>query len=181
MRVIAGAFKGRRLNCPKGDAVRPTTDKVKEALFGAIQFEIAGAYVLDAFAGSGALGIEALSRGAAHVDFAERDRTCQIALEENLKAVGAADFRVLKGDVFKLVPSLGRYDIVLMDPPYDDNLYVPLLEALREEDRLNSGATVVAECRRKFDFVLPMGYNLTKRKEYGDISLVFLAYGEKSD
>ncbi len=181
MRVIAGTLKGRRLNCPKGDVIRPTTDKVKEALFGAIQFQTAGAAVLDAFAGSGALGIEALSRGAAHVDFAERERACQKALEENLQAVGAADFRVLKGDVFKLMPSLGRYDIVLMDPPYDEGLYVPLLEALRDEEKLNNGAAVVVECRRKFDFILPIGYNLTKRKEYGDISLVFLAYGEKSD
>ncbi len=181
MRVIAGAYKGRRLNCPKGDAIRPTTDKVKEALFGAIQFELPGAALLDAFAGSGALGIEALSRGAAHVDFAERERVCQKVLEENLSAVNAADYRVLKGDVFKLMPSLGRYDIVLMDPPYDEELYVPLLEALRDEEKLNNGATVIAECRRKFDFMLPIGYNLTKRKEYGDISLAFLVYGEKSD
>ncbi len=71
MRVIAGSLKGRRLVCPKGETIRPTTDKVKEAMFGALQFEIPGAYVLDAFAGSGALGIEALSRGAAHADFAE--------------------------------------------------------------------------------------------------------------
>ncbi len=181
MRVIAGAYKGRRLVCPKGDAVRPTTDRVKEAMFGAIQFQISGAAVLDAFAGSGALGIEALSRGAAHVDFVEREKACQKALEENLRAVGAADYRVLKGDVFSLMPYLGRYDIVLMDPPYDEGFYVPLLEALRDAKKLNNGAVIVAECRRKFDFMLPIGYNLTKRRDYGDISLLFLAYGEKSD
>ena len=76
MRVISGRYKSRRLAAPKGSIARPTTDKVKEAMFGAIQFDIAGAYVLDAFAGSGALGIEALSRGAAHVDFIEENTAC---------------------------------------------------------------------------------------------------------
>ncbi len=177
MRVIAGTFKGRRLNCPKGDAVRPTTDKVKEAMFGAIQFQIAGAAVLDAFAGSGALGIEALSRGAAHVDFAEREKVCQKTLEANLQSLNTSGFRVLKGDVLHLIPQLGCYDIVLIDPPYDEGLYEPLLNALRDAGKLNNGAVLVAECRRKFDFMIPIGYNLTKRKDYGDISLAFLKYG----
>jgi 16S rRNA (guanine966-N2)-methyltransferase len=181
MRVIAGAYKGRRLSCPTGDAVRPTTDKVKEAMFGAIQFQIAGATVLDAFAGSGALGIEALSRGAAHVDFVEREGVCVKTLEENLKTLGAANCRVFKGDVIKLMPTLLVYDMLLMDPPYDEGLYVPLLETARDSGKLALGAVVVIECRRKFDFMLPVGYNLTKRKDYGDISLMFASYGEKCD
>lgn len=181
MRVIAGAYKGRRLDCPKGDAVRPTTDKVKEAMFGAIQFKIQGAKVLDAFAGSGALGIEALSRGAAHVDFVEKNRTCLKSLEQNLSAIGAKNCRVYGSDVMKLLPSLGLYDIMFLDPPYDDGLYGPVLEAAREGGKLVPGATVVLECRKKFDFVLPMGYNLTKSKDYGDISLWFVTYGDKSD
>lgn len=181
MRVIAGAYKGRRLDCPKGDAVRPTTDKVKEAMFGAIQFKIQGAKLLDAFAGSGALGIEALSRGAAHVDFVEKNRTCLKSLEQNLSAIGAENCRVYGSDVMKLLPSLGLYDIMFLDPPYDDGLYGPVLEAAREGGKLVPGATVVLECRKKFDFVLPMGYNLTKSKDYGDISLWFVTYGDKSD
>jgi 16S rRNA (guanine966-N2)-methyltransferase len=181
MRVIAGAYKGRRLDCPKGDIARPTTDKVKEAMFGAIQFAVQGANVLDAFAGSGALGIEALSRGAAHVDFVERNRTCLQTLEQNLTAIGAKNCRVYHGDICKLMPSLGQYDIMLLDPPYDEELYGPVLEAAREGEKLTDGAMVVLECRKKFDFVLPMGYNLTKRKEYGDISLWFINYGEKCD
>jgi len=181
MRVIAGAYKGRRLACPKGDAVRPTTDKVKEAMFGAIQFQIQGANVLDAFAGSGALGIEALSRGAAHVDFVERSKTCLKTLEQNLNAIGADNGRVYRGDVIKLMPSLGQYDIMFLDPPYDEGLYSPVLEAAREGKKLVPGATVVLECRKKFDFVLPMGYNLTKSKDYGDISLWYINYGDKID
>ncbi len=181
MRVIAGVYKGRRLDCPKGDAVRPTTDKVKEAMFGAIQFKIQGANVLDAFAGSGALGIEALSRGAAHVDFVEQNKACQKTLEQNVNAIGAQNCRIYRGDVMKFMPTLRQYDIMFLDPPYDENLYEPAMEAAHKGEKLVSGATVVLECRKKFDFVLPMGYNLTKRKEYGDISIWFLKYGDTSD
>lgn len=179
MRVIAGTYKGRRLNCPKGDAVRPTTDKVKEAMFGAIQFQIQGANVLDAFAGSGALGIEALSRGAGHVDFIERNKICKKILEENLRSVGAENCRIYHGNVIKLMPTLSKYDLVFMDPPYDEGLYIPLLETARNAEKLTQDAVVVMECRRKFDFILPVGYNLRKRKDYGDISLLYLEYGEK--
>lgn len=182
MRVIAGVYKGRRLVCPDGSAVRPTTDRVKEAMFGAIQFVVQNAEVLDAFAGSGALGIEALSRGAAHVDFVERDAAGVKLLKQNISAVGAVNCRVYQGDVMTLMPSMPRrYDIMLVDPPYDDELYIPLLEAARDADKLEPGAIVIVECRRKFDFMLPIGYNLSKRKNYGDISLLFLAYGEQLD
>ena len=102
-------------------------------------------------------------------------------LEQNIKAIGAKNGRVYYGDVIKLMPSLGQYDIMFIDPPYDEGLYVPLLEAAREGEKLAPGATVVLECRKKFDFTLPIGYNLTKRREYGDISLWFLEYGEKCD
>ncbi|MDD5017957.1 MAG: RsmD family RNA methyltransferase, partial [Eubacteriales bacterium] len=116
MRVVAGAYKGRRLICPAGN-VRPTTDKVKEAMFGALQFDIEGAVVLDAFAGSGALGIEALSRGAAHVDFAEKNGGCLRVLKENIKAVVTTEnYDIYKGDVIKLMPDLKKYDILLLDP-----------------------------------------------------------------
>ena len=84
MRVIAGKYKGRRIDCPKGTVVRPTTDMVKEAMFGVLHFDIAGAMVLDAFAGSGALGIEALSRGAVGVDFVEKNAKCFSTLEKKL-------------------------------------------------------------------------------------------------
>ncbi len=179
MRVIAGEFRGRRLVAPKGDIARPTTDRVKEAMFGVLQFGITGARVLDAFAGSGALGIEALSRGAAHVDFIEKEPMCLKALEENLKAVGAGNAHVHRGDALRLLPKLpGPYDLLLLDPPYDDGLYKPVLEAARDHGILKNGALVAAECRRTFDLFVPIGYNLTKRKDYGDISLFFLAYGE---
>jgi 16S rRNA (guanine(966)-N(2))-methyltransferase RsmD len=179
MRVIAGIYKGRRLVSPEGEAARPTTDRVKEALFGVLQFEIEGKRVLDAFAGSGALGIEALSRGAAHADFIERDPQCLKALADNLKTIGDQHtFRVLKGDAFAVMSALtGQYDLLLLDPPYDAGYYEPALRLAHESGILAQGAAVAMECRRKFDFLPPMEYNFRKRRDYGDISLIFLEYG----
>jgi 16S rRNA (guanine966-N2)-methyltransferase len=179
MRVIAGAYRGRKLKPPPGLTARPTADRVKEAMFGAIQFDIAKSRVLDAFAGSGALGIEALSRGAAQVDFVEKDPACIRVLEENLRAIGAANARVFRGDVLKLLPGMGQYDIVLLDPPYEAGLYEAVLKALAG-GAIRNGGLVVLECRKSFDLSDMFGYNLTKRKNYGDISVAFLSYGERA-
>ncbi len=177
MRVIAGNFKGRRIICPKGRDIRPTTDKVKEAMFAVMQFELPGACVLDAFAGTGALGIEALSRGAQHVDFVEKDPSTLRVLNENLSMADTDSFGVFKGDMFKVMPKLKKYDIVLLDPPYDSGLYESFLIKADENGILNKGCITAVECRRKFDFIIPIKYNLVKNKDYGDISLWFLHYG----
>ncbi len=179
MRVIAGKYGGRRLACPKGETARPTADRVKEAMFAALQFQIEGRRVLDAFAGSGALGIEALSRGAAHADFIERDAKCQEALVKNLEMVeDKSSFCVYKGDVLSLLPAMGRYDLLLLDPPYDAGYYEKTLHIAHKSGILEKGAAVVLECRRKFAFLPPMEYNFSKRRDYGDISLIFLTYGD---
>lgn len=176
--MISGEYRGRRLACPKSDAVRPTTDKVKEAMFGAIQFEIPNAIVLDAFAGSGSLGIEALSRGAAHVDFVEKNSGCLRTLSSNLKQLNVSNCDIFKGDILKVMPSLKKYDIVFLDPPYDAELYLPMLSKAHKYEILKKDCTIVMECRRTFDFDLPKEYNLTKKKNYGEIALWFMKYGE---
>ncbi|MGI5848558.1 MAG: 16S rRNA (guanine(966)-N(2))-methyltransferase RsmD [Christensenellales bacterium] len=182
MRVIAGEYKGRRLASPKDADIRPTTDKVKEAMFGSLHFDIRGANVLDAFAGSGALGIEALSRGAAHVDFVEKNTQCLRILNGNLRQIAkGASYQVFKGDVLKIMPGLKRYDIMIIDPPYDSDIYIKVLEHAHISDILYSGCTIVMECRRKFDFILPVQYNFLKKRDYGDISLWFLTYGERCE
>ena len=178
MRVIAGKYKGRKLLSPKGKDIRPTTDKVKEAVFGSLQFDIPGAVVLDAFAGSGALGIEALSRGAAHVDFVEKNSVCMKTLNDNLAIVGTDDYSFIKGDVLKIADRLKSYDIIFLDPPYDEGLYIPFLEKAAENGLVKKGSKIVMECRRTFDFILPKMYNFIKKKDYGDISLWFLEYGD---
>ena len=116
MRVIAGALKGRRLKAPSWDGLRPTSDKLRETLFNVLAPSIGGARVLDGYAGTGAVGIEALSRGAAHVTFVDHDRRAQALIAENV-----AHCRIPSGCVI-IRPSfdrLGTFDIVLLDPPYD--------------------------------------------------------------
>ncbi len=121
IRIIAGEFKGRRLQTPAGDAVRPTADRVREAWFSIMQRSIRGARVLDLFAGSGALGLEALSRGAVAADFVERHRRSLAALHANITALHVAERTVVhRRDALRFVERLqpGHYDVAFADPPY---------------------------------------------------------------
>jgi 16S rRNA (guanine966-N2)-methyltransferase len=122
MRIVSGLYGGRRLVAPKGDVARPTQDRVREAWFSILGDEVREARVLDLFAGSGALGLEALSRGAASAEFVEKARQSLIALESNIEALGVQEMsKVRKGDALKVAKSLvlGSYDLVFADPPYD--------------------------------------------------------------
>ena len=122
MRVVAGVARGRRLVAPRGDTVRPTADRVREALFASLAPLLPGAAVLDAFAGSGALGLEARSRGAAHVTFVEQDRRALEALRTNVATVGLDAVEVVVGDALRRVREAtlpgAPFDLVLLDPPY---------------------------------------------------------------
>lgn len=126
MRVIAGRLKGRRLKPPTWDGLRPTSDKLRETLFNVLAPRIAGARVLDGYAGTGAVGIEAISRGAAHVTFVESDRRAQGLIAENLKTCGIeTGYTMVRStverswDEFLADPAFAPFDIVLLDPPYD--------------------------------------------------------------
>lgn len=121
MRIIAGRWRGHPLRAPSGRKTRPTPDRVREAWMSALQPWIPGATVLDLFAGSGALGLEALSRGAARVTIVEKARSALDAIEANVAKLGAADdVEIVRGDALPFVRKLeaGAYDIVLADPPY---------------------------------------------------------------
>jgi len=120
MRIIAGRLKGRRLDGPAQPGVRPTSDSLRETLFNVIGDAVEGARVLDAFAGTGAVGIEAVSRGAAHVTFVERDRRVQKGLERNVASVGLGDAcKIVAEDFERAAGGLGLFEIVFLDPPYD--------------------------------------------------------------
>ena len=123
MRVIAGSFKGRRLAGPTWEGLRPTSDKLRETLFNILAPRVAGAPVLDGYAGTGALGIEALSRGAAHVTFIEHDRRAQALIAENLRRCGIENgYAIIRAAVARALASLdgkALFDIILLDPPYD--------------------------------------------------------------
>src|SRR5262245_30521408 len=136
MRVIGGHDRGRRLRAPRGLRTRPTADRVRETLFDVLGPAVVGARVLDLFAGTGAGGIEALSRGAARVVLVERDQTALRALRANLAALGAprASARVMAGDVLHVLPQVGAqegpFDFVFVDPPYATSLAGRTLEAV---------------------------------------------------
>jgi 16S rRNA (guanine966-N2)-methyltransferase len=123
VRVIAGALKGRRLKAPTWEGLRPTSDKLRETLFNILAPRIAGARVLDAYAGTGAVGIEALSRGAAHVTFVDRDRRAQALVAENLAHCGVSGgYAIIRASVARAIDDLGAemFDIMFFDPPYDE-------------------------------------------------------------
>ena len=173
MRVISGICGGRRLETPADDSVRPTTDKVKEALFSSIQFELEGAAVLDLFSGSGQLGIEALSRGAAGAVFADNSRSSVALTKKNLALCGLqAKAMVHCGDSLAFLQQCTeRFDIALLDPPYSTGLLqqaLPLVSGVMREN-----GVICAEC--PFGEELPdsagNGFRRTKVKKYGTMQL----------
>ena len=165
MRVVAGEFRGRRLAAPRGARTRPTADRVREALFSMLG-DVSDARVLDLYAGSGALGIEALSRGAESAVFVERDAQALAALRRNLAAVGA-DAEVRRQDVARfLAHPDARFDLVFCDPPYDGapRVAAPLSEALPALAREN--ARIVTESDKRNPLLLPLP--LLVERAYGD-------------
>ncbi len=166
MRVVAGAFKGRRLQAPRGRRTRPTADRVREALF-SILGDVSGANVLDLYAGSGALGIEALSRGAASAVFVERDARAAAAVRRNLEAVGA-EAEVRRQDALRFLAAAGKeaFDLVFVDPPYDSagRLAGPLTERLPAV--LKEGALIVTESDKRTP--LELGLPLERERVFGD-------------
>ena len=131
MRIVAGRWRGRTIKAPAGDRVRPTADRVREAWMSIVHPELPGARVLDLFAGSGALGLEALSRGAEHCDFVETAARSLAALRANVDKLGAAvAARIVRGDALKFAERLspGAYDIAFADPPYGLSLAARVAE-----------------------------------------------------
>jgi 16S rRNA (guanine966-N2)-methyltransferase len=175
MRIVAGAAKGRRLLAPKGTDVRPTSDRVKEALFSSLQPALLGARVLDLFAGSGALGLEALSRGAASVTFVERSRPARDALRRNIEVVALPGTHVVAGEAATALRGElpgAPFDLVLLDPPYHHPkaALAALLDAL--VTHLAPGARVVLE-RAARDGTPPWPADLLPAtpRRYGDTAL----------
>ena len=171
MRVIAGSLGGRKLNTPADDAVRPTTDKVKEALFSSIQFELDGAKVLDLFSGSGQLGIEALSRGAASAVFVDKNRD-SIALTNQNLALCSLHATVLHNDsIAYLEQCKERFDIAFLDPPYGTGLLQQALPYV--SNVMHESGVIVAECPygEEVPASLENGFKMVKSKKYGSMSL----------
>jgi len=180
MRIIAGKHRGRKLVAPKNEA-RPTLDRSKETLFNIIQFDIAGKNVLDIFAGSGALGLEAHSRGASSVTFIDNDFNSIEAIKRNCSAC-ACGGNVIKADFAQALQRLlgEKFGLVFIDPPYETDFCVTAMQMLNQYHLLSDGAIVA--CEHKRDTVLPEKvYNLSvyKTRSVGIANFTIYKYGEE--
>ncbi|MCR5553584.1 MAG: 16S rRNA (guanine(966)-N(2))-methyltransferase RsmD [bacterium] len=177
MNVITGKFKGRKLESIKSEQTRPTLARVKESIFCVIDSEIGGKVCLDLFAGSGAYGIECLSRGAKFVYFCDQNSECEKVIKRNLKNE-LDDCKIIVSDyVDALYMIKEKLDLVFLDPPYDSNFGEKALYLLAKENKLNNGATIVFEHNNKKDLqTLPKGCIISKTKNYGDVVVEFIKF-----
>jgi 16S rRNA (guanine966-N2)-methyltransferase len=175
MRVIAGAFKGRRLKTPTWEGLRPTSDKLRETLFNILAPRIEGARMLDGFAGTGAVGIEALSRGAAHVTFIDSDRRATALIERNLALCGIErDYSVENGPLertLRRLPDGERFDLIVLDPPYDAPALEDTLAAAAK--RLAPDGLLVLERATRRNPDAPASLMRTRDVKSGDSTLTF--------
>jgi 16S rRNA (guanine966-N2)-methyltransferase len=180
VRIVGGRHRGRALEAPPGDAVRPTSDRAREALFdilghGALAAPFRDAAVLDAFAGTGALGLEALSRGAAAAFFLETDRAALAALRRNIAALGeTARARVLAADATRPRSAPAAVAVAFLDPPYRSGLAAPALAALAAAGWLAPGAIASVELAAKEEFAPPAGFERLDERRYGAARIVLL-------
>ena len=174
MRVITGSARGVQLKTPEGMVTRPTSDRVKEAMFSIIHFEIPGAEVLDLFGGTGQLGIEALSRGAKNVVFVDAGEPACCLIRENLKRTKLeSQAKVVRSDYLAyLERAKAQFDIILLDPPYAETFLENSLNKITEIDILRTGGIIVTE--RPLGKELPWefsGYERSKDYKYGNTLL----------
>jgi 16S rRNA (guanine966-N2)-methyltransferase len=182
MRVIAGSARGRPLVAPRGAVTRPIADRVKETLFAILGERVIDARVLDLYAGSGAVGIEALSRGAAHSDFVETDRRALVAIRENLERTGLATLASVHPiDVLRYLegPPEGRFGIAFVDPPYAERAILAPLERLVAH--LAPGAMVIVKHHWRTEVPEPEGLTPWRLRRFGETSLTFLAATDGAD
>lgn len=180
MRIIAGRFRGRALLSPKDARIRPTSDRAREALFDILEHgepPLRGARFADLFCGTGAVGIEACSRGAAEVMLIDNDPEALRLAEANLGRIGApTSVRLLPGDASRLGPARGKFDLAFLDPPYRSGLAPAALAGLRH-GWLAPGARIVVELGAKEPFEPPEGFILEQERRYGAARFVLLRLG----
>lgn len=181
MRIVGGSHKGRRLTAPDGRVTRPTSDRARESLFNILAHsplvELDDARVVDAFAGSGALGLEALSRGAGHVWFLESHHAALAALKANVAELRVADqATILRADATRPPPPVQPCTLALLDAPYDKELSAACLAALAARGWLAPGALAVVEVAAREALPTPAGFTVADERTYGAARVVFLVY-----
>ncbi|MBE7082108.1 MAG: 16S rRNA (guanine(966)-N(2))-methyltransferase RsmD [Clostridiales bacterium] len=174
MRVISGKYKGKVLKSPSSDNIRPTGDKVKQALFTKLQFFVNDSVVLDLFAGSGALGIEALSRGAKKVFFVDKDARSIKLLKENLKGLDG-EHKVISCDYLKALDLVDQQcDLIILDPPYASGVYDGALQKIYDLNLLNDEGIIVCEHPNSLQINTP--FEVFDAKRYGTVTLTYMQH-----
>jgi 16S rRNA (guanine966-N2)-methyltransferase len=186
LKIVGGKHRGRSIATPEGLTTRPTSNRARESLFNILMHAqwrddgtspLIDARVLDAFAGSGALGIEALSRGAAHATFLDNDAAAIRLIGENLRKVGeAANAKVIRADATRPPPSREGCDLVFLDPPYRSGLAAPALTALVEAGWLTPGTIATVELGNTEDLIAPASFEPIDERRYGAAKIVILRY-----
>lgn len=180
MRIIAGSARSLPLKTVEGMETRPTTDRIKETLFNMLQNEIPGCYFLDLFAGSGQIGLEAVSRGAEYAVFADNSRKAAQCIEENIRFTKFdKQCRFINMDAVSAIRSLDgkyRFDLIFMDPPYKKGLEKEVLTALAQSTLLKDNTLIIVEAAldTSFDYLGELGYQMVKYKKYKTNAHVFL-------
>ena len=183
MRVITGTARGRRLGELTGKDTRPTTDRVKEGLFNVIQFDIEGRRVLDLFAGSAALGIEALSRRCEKCVFVEHNRGAYALAEQNISAAGFEDrARLVRGDSLEFIKGISGeksgFDIIFLDPPYNKGFIYPVLDTISRNRLLRDGGIITVETEKDGEAAEHPDFEVVRRAAYGKTVITVLTRGE---
>ncbi len=174
MRIIGGEYRGRKIKQPEFETVRPTKDRIREAVFNIIAEKVPGSSVLDVFSGSGAYGIEALSRGAEKAVLIEKDERCCRVITENVRALGLEDrVRLMKGDAFGAIEELGqnkeRFDLVFSDPPYSKDMAKKTLNSINHYDIVIASGLLVIEHHKGEELpAMEGGVFRLKQKVYKD-------------
>ena len=177
MRIIAGEWRGRKLVAPAGQQTRPTADRTREALFSMLASRLGsfdGLRVADLYAGSGALGLEALSRGAANATFVENDRAALKAIEANAAALGAADRIAVRATSAVALPKAGPFDLILADPPYSPGSGSAVVSAVAAAGWLASGGWMAVETKRGDEVAPPEGWIVDATRDVGRAKLTLL-------
>ena len=182
MRIVAGRFKGRTLKAPKDDSLRPTSDKVRQAIFNILEHgdfapNLEGARVVDLFAGTGALGLEALSRGARYCLFIEEAAEARALIREYVEALGLTGAtKIWRRDAAALggLDTLAPFDLAFLDPPYRKGLLVPAMRGMANGGWLTAGALIVAEAAEDETIPDVEGYERLDERVYGDTRIAFL-------
>ncbi len=183
MRIVGGRLKGRALFGPRSDGIRPTSDRLRETLFNILAHShgdpLPGGRVIDLFAGTGAFGLEAISRGADFCLFVEDGAQARALIRENVEALGLGGVtRIFRRDARKLgdAPPGLPYTLAFLDPPYDRGLAQPAMTSLARGGWLEPGALVIVEEAAAAVFEPPAGFDVLERREYGDTEVIFLRW-----